>query len=65
MRVHVCKDGATGLSDLLDTQRVQLQAEDAYAGSHSDSALSGVLLYKSLAGGWPQHLPPAPRGGSP
>jgi hypothetical protein len=43
------KDGATGLLDLLDAQRVQLQAEDAYAESHSNSALSAVLLYKSLA----------------
>ena len=59
------KDGATGLLDLLDAQRVELQAEDAYAESHSNSALSAVLLYKSLAGGWPQTLPPAPEGGRP
>jgi outer membrane protein, multidrug efflux system len=59
------KDGATGLLDLLDAQRVELQAEDAYAESHSNSALSAVLLYKSLAGGWPQTLPPAPKGGRP
>jgi outer membrane protein, multidrug efflux system len=58
------KNGATGLLDLLDAQRVQLQAEDAYAESHSNSALSAVLLYKSLAGGWPQHLPSPPRGAS-
>jgi multidrug efflux system outer membrane protein len=59
------KDGATGLLDLLDAQRVQLQAEDPYAESHSNNALSAVLLYKSLAGGWPQHLPPDPKGGRP
>lgn len=53
------KNGATGLLDLLDAQRVQLQAEDAYAESHSNSARDAVLLYKSLAGGWPQHLPQA------
>jgi multidrug efflux system outer membrane protein len=53
--VSVFKNGATGLLDLLDAQRVQLQAGDAYAES-SNSALSAVLLYKSLAGGWPQHL---------
>jgi multidrug efflux system outer membrane protein len=58
------KNGATGLLDLLDAQRVQLQAEDAFAESHSNSALSAVLLYKSLAGGWPQHLPSPPRGAS-
>src|SRR5271154_5335885 len=59
------KNGATSLLDLLDAQRVELQAEDAYAEGHSNSALSAVLLYKSLAGGWPQHLPSAPRGGRP
>jgi NodT family efflux transporter outer membrane factor (OMF) lipoprotein len=59
------ENGATGLLDLLDAQRVELQAEDAYAESHSNSALSAVLLYKSLAGGWPQTLPPAARGGRP
>ena len=59
------KNGATGLLDLLDAQRVEPQAQDAYAESHSNSALSAVLLYKSLAGGWPQHLPPASRGGRP
>jgi uncharacterized lipoprotein len=53
------------LLDLLDAQRVKLQAEDAYAESHSDSALSAVLLYKSLAGGWPQHLPRRVTGGRP
>jgi multidrug efflux system outer membrane protein len=59
------RNGATGLLDLLDAQRVELQAEDAYAESHSNSALSAVLLYKSLAGGWPQHLPTPSRGGNP
>jgi outer membrane protein, multidrug efflux system len=58
-------NGATGLLDLLDAQRVELQAEDAYAESHSNSTLSAVLLYKSLAGGWPQTLPPPARGGRP
>jgi len=59
------RNGATGLLDLLDAQRVQLQAEDAYAESHSNSALSAVLLYKSLAGGWPQRPPQAAKGGIP
>jgi outer membrane protein TolC len=59
------KNGATGLLDLLDAQRVELQAEDAYAESHSNSALSAVLLYKSLAGGWPQTRPPVARGARP
>ena len=59
------KDGATGLLDLLDAQRVELQAEGAYAESHANSALSAVLLYKSLAGGWPQHPSQAAKGGRP
>ncbi len=58
------KNGATGLLDLLDAHRVELQAEDAYAESHSNSALSAVRLYKSLAGGWPQTLPD-PKDGRP
>jgi Outer membrane efflux protein len=59
------KNGATSLLDLLDAQRVQLQAEDAYAESHSNTALDAVLLYKSLAGGWPQHLAASTTGGTP
>ena len=59
------RNGATSLLDLLDAQRVELQAEDAYAESHSNSALAAVLLYKSLAGGWPQHVPQVVRGGRP
>ena len=59
------RDGATGLLDLLEAQRAQLKDEDAYAESHSDSALSAVLLYKSLAGGWPQRPPQPPKGGTP
>ena len=53
------RNGATSLLDLLEAQMAQLKDEDAYAESHSNSALSAVLLYKSLAGGWPQH-PPQP-----
>ena len=59
------RDGATGLLDLLEAQRAQLKDEDAYAESHSDSALSAVLLYKSLAGGWPQRPSQPPKGGTP
>lgn len=59
------RNGATGLLDLLDAQRVELQAEDAYAESHSSSGVSAVLLYRSLAGGWPQHLPQTPIGARP
>src|ERR1700678_3673740 len=55
------RNGATGLLDLLDAQRAQLKDEDAYAESHSNSAISAVLLYKSLAGGWPQRPPHPPQ----
>lgn len=51
------KEGATGLLDLLDAQRVELQAEDASAMSHLESASDAISLYKSLAGGWPQRHP--------
>jgi NodT family efflux transporter outer membrane factor (OMF) lipoprotein len=59
------KEGATGLLDLLDAERVELQAEDAYATSHLDSAADAVSLYKSLAGGWPQRHPQLAGTGKP
>jgi NodT family efflux transporter outer membrane factor (OMF) lipoprotein len=59
------KEGATGLLDLLDAERVELQAEDAYATSHLDSAADAVSLYKSLAGGWPQRHPQPAGTGKP
>jgi len=51
------REGATGLLDLLDAERVELEYEDAYAASHLQSASAAVGLYKSLAGGWPQQTP--------
>jgi multidrug efflux system outer membrane protein len=59
------KEGATGLLDLLDAERVQLQDEDAYAASHLDSAANAVSLYKSMAGGWPQLEPQPMRSAKP
>ncbi|HVW75987.1 MAG TPA: efflux transporter outer membrane subunit [Alloacidobacterium sp.] len=50
-------NGATGLLDLLDAQREQLQAEESLAESRSSSGIAAVSLYKALAGGWPQQLP--------
>jgi outer membrane protein, multidrug efflux system len=50
-------NGATGLLDLLDAQRVQLQAEESLAESRSDGGIAAVSLYRALAGGWPQRLP--------
>ena len=59
------REGATGLLDLLDAERVELEAEDAYATSHLQSANAAVSLYKSLAGGWPQQPPQAIRAAKP
>jgi len=49
--------GASGLLDVLDAERVQLQAQDAFADGRTRSVASAVALYKALAGGWPQTLP--------
>jgi NodT family efflux transporter outer membrane factor (OMF) lipoprotein len=49
--------GTIGLYELLDAQRVQLQAQDAFADGRTRSALTAIAVYKALAGGWPQHLP--------
>jgi len=42
------------------TLRVELQAEDAYASSHLNSASAAASLYQSLAGGWTQCPPKKP-----
>ena len=49
--------GATGLLEVLDAERTQLQAEDAYASGRTRTATDAVALYRALAGGWPQTLP--------
>ncbi|MFC5741331.1 efflux transporter outer membrane subunit [Dyella tabacisoli] len=49
--------GAIDLYEVLDAERTQLQAQDAYADSHTRTATAAVALYKALAGGWPQHIP--------
>jgi multidrug efflux system outer membrane protein len=49
--------GASALLDVLDAERVQLQAQDAFADGRTRSVSSAVALYKSLAGGWPQTIP--------
>ena len=49
--------GATGLFEMLDVERGQLQAEDAFADVRARSALNAIALYKALGGGWPQSLP--------
>jgi multidrug efflux system outer membrane protein len=49
--------GAADLFEVLDAERTQLQAQDAFADGRSRSASSAVSLYVALAGGWPQSLP--------
>ena len=49
--------GAIDLLEVLDAERTQLQAQDAFADSRTRSATGAVSLYMALAGGWPQALP--------
>jgi hypothetical protein len=48
---------AIDLLEVLDAERTQLQAQDAFAASRTRSATGAVSLYVALAGGWPQALP--------
>ncbi len=54
LRYHA---GATDLFEVLDAERTQLQAEDAFADARTRSVGSAIALYKALAGGWPDRLP--------
>lgn len=49
--------GASGLLEVLDAERTQLQAQDAFAEARTRSVASAVALYKALAGGWPELVP--------
>jgi multidrug efflux system outer membrane protein len=49
--------GATDLFEVLDAERTQLQAQDAFADARTRSIASAVALYEAMAGGWPSHLP--------
>ena len=49
--------GASGLFEVLDAERTQLQAQEAFADGRTRSVTSAVALYKALAGGWPQRNP--------
>ncbi|WEF31555.1 efflux transporter outer membrane subunit [Pseudoduganella chitinolytica] len=51
------KAGEIGLYELLDAERVVLDAQDAFADSRTRSAMAAVALYKTLAGGWPERAP--------
>jgi outer membrane protein TolC len=49
--------GATDLLEVLDAERTQLQAQDAFADARTRSIASVVDLYKAMAGGWPLRVP--------
>jgi NodT family efflux transporter outer membrane factor (OMF) lipoprotein len=49
--------GAAGLLEVLDAERTQLQAQDAFADARTRSVNGAVALYQALAGGWPAHAP--------
>lgn len=49
--------GATGLLEVLDAERVRLQAQDALAAVRTRTANNAVAVYKTLAGGWPDRIP--------
>ncbi len=49
--------GAAGLLDVLDAERTQLQAQDAFADARTRSVSGAVSLYVAMAGGWPQRVP--------
>jgi multidrug efflux system outer membrane protein len=56
--------GAADLLDVLDAERSQLQAQDAWADARTRSATALVDLYRSLAGGWPERVPDRVRVGA-
>jgi multidrug efflux system outer membrane protein len=51
--------GIVDFLEVLDTERTQLEAEDALAQSRTDTATSLIAVYKALGGGWQQA--PLPR----
>jgi multidrug efflux system outer membrane protein len=44
--------GMTDFLEVLDSERTQLQAEDALAQSRTEAATSLIAVYKALGGGW-------------
>lgn len=49
--------GAADLFEVLDAERTQLQAQDAFADARTRTAVSVVALYRAMAGGWPGKIP--------
>ena len=58
--------GDIALTDLLAEERVLRDAEDAYARTHSATAVALAALFKALGGGWnadaSEEIPTAARG---
>lgn len=50
-------NGAIDVLDVLEAERVGLQAEDAFAQGRVRNTVAVVSLYKALAGGWPHYVP--------
>jgi outer membrane protein TolC len=51
--------GAADLFEVLDAERVNLQAQDAAVQARTRGFADVVDLYRALAGGWPEKAPPA------
>ncbi len=49
--------GASDLFEVLDAERTNLQAQDAYAQGRTRTLVGLVAVYQALAGGWPTQLP--------
>jgi outer membrane protein, multidrug efflux system len=49
--------GTIGVYEVLDAEREQLRAQDAFAEGRTRSAVAAVALFRELAGGWPQQMP--------
>jgi outer membrane protein TolC len=49
--------GAVDLFEVLDAERTQLQAQDAFADARTRTGVSVVALYRAMAGGWPERMP--------
>jgi len=49
--------GAADLFEVLDAERTQLQAQDAFADARTRSVSAEVGVYRAMAGGWPDHTP--------
>ena len=49
--------GAADLFEVLDAERTQLQAQDAFADARARSASTAVGVYRAMAGGWPERTP--------